>query len=171
MAWDRSSDPSVAGYIVYAGTRSGEYTAEFNVGTATSFVYGVVPEQPYFFAVASYSDGMLVGPVSAEVVGTAHSTIAAPAAAPISDTTSPVVTITLLSSQRPDDFFVMVGGTVTDDSVVAVRWENGRSGSGKATGTEIWIANIPLHAGRNTITLTAFDETGNAGTATLVIYR
>ena len=171
IAWDPNPDPSVVGYIVYSGTQSGEYTAKFNVGTATSFTYGVEAEKPYFFAVASYSGGMLVGPLSAEVVGTVHTTIERPAAAPVSNTTSPVITVTLLSSQRPDEFFVVVGGIATGDSVVAVRWENGRSGIGKATGTEMWIAGIPLHAGRNTITITAFDETGNAGTATIEIYR
>jgi hypothetical protein len=69
LAWDPSPDPSVVGYIVYAGTQSGAYTAEFNVGTATSFVYAVVPDQQYFFVVASYAEGMIVGPVSGEVVG------------------------------------------------------------------------------------------------------
>jgi hypothetical protein len=75
LAWDPSPDPSALGYIVYAGTQSGIYTAEFNVGTATSFVYGVVPNQQYFFAVAAYAEGMIVGPLSGEVVGSAHGVV------------------------------------------------------------------------------------------------
>ena len=75
LIWDPSSDPSVIGYIVYAGTQSGEYTSTFDVGNATMFNYGVLPEQPYYFAVAAYADGSLVGRPSEEVVGTAHMTV------------------------------------------------------------------------------------------------
>src|SRR5687768_1653613 len=72
LKWDPSPDPTVAGYIVYAGTQSGNYTSSFNVGPETSFTYRVLPEQQYFFAVASYAAGLTVGPVSAEVTGAAH---------------------------------------------------------------------------------------------------
>jgi hypothetical protein len=75
LSWDPSPDPSVAGYIVYAGMQPGAYTAEFNVGGATSFVYAVVPGQQYFFAVAAYAENMLVGPRSPEVAGSAPGSI------------------------------------------------------------------------------------------------
>ena len=72
VRWDPSPDPAVAGYIVYAGTQSREYTASFNVGKETSFTYGVVPDRQYFFAVALYDAEMTVGRVSGEVVGAAR---------------------------------------------------------------------------------------------------
>ena len=75
LAWDPSPDPSAVGYIVYVGMQPGAYTAEFNVGDATSFVYAVVPEQQYFFAVAAYAENMLVGPRSGEVVGSAQGSV------------------------------------------------------------------------------------------------
>ena len=75
LAWDASPDPSAIGYIVYTGTQSGEYSSTFDVGNATSFSYGVVAEQPYFFAVASYAAGSLIGRLSEEVSGVAHATV------------------------------------------------------------------------------------------------
>lgn len=75
VAWDPSADPSVVGYIVYAGRQSGEYTSTFDVGNATSFVYGVVPDQTYFFAVASYAENGVAGSLSPEVSGSADATV------------------------------------------------------------------------------------------------
>ena len=72
VAWDPNPDPSVLGYVVYVGTSSGEYTTAFDVGSANWFVYDVVPEQSYFFAVASYAEGNLVGPLSPEVSASKH---------------------------------------------------------------------------------------------------
>lgn len=252
LMWDPSPDPTVVGYIVYAGTRSGQYSASFNVGAATSFTYGVVPEQQYFFAVASYAAGMIVGPVSREAAGSARTpavlsnpvnqsatvgtftrlqlfqsssfagTVAFSAAglppglsvnsstglvsgtpttagtyvvvatasdavstvtqtftwtilAAPKDDTPPVVTITLpLSRERAlaSPHSIAVGGVAADDDgIAAVTWTNSRGGSGTATGTDVWLAGVVLHEGRNNITITAIDQSGNRGTATFSIYR
>jgi hypothetical protein len=252
IAWDPSPDPSVVGYIVYAGVQSGEYFAEFNVGAATSFVYGIVPETPHFFAVASYNDALLVGPRSTEIVGTAHATavladpgdqwasvgsvaelqlfgadsaggivtysaanlppgididnstglasgtptsegsyvVTATASNGVStvsqtftwtigaraaDVTPPVVSITMPAAAArllTADPVIFVGGTATDDDgVVAVTWVTSRGVSGAASGTDVWLAGIHLQAGRNEITITAVDPSGNSGHATISIYR
>ena len=258
IAWDPSPDPSVVGYIVYAGVESGEYFAEFNVGAATSFVYGIVPETPHFFAVASYNDALLVGPLSTEIVGTAHATavladpgdqwasvgsvtelqlfgtdsaggivtysaanlppgididystglvsgtptsegsyvVTATASNGVStasltftwtigagavdltprvDVTPPVVSITMPAAAArllTADPVIFVGGTATDDEgVVAVTWVTSRGVSSAASGTDVWIAGIHLHAGRNEVTITAVDPSGNSGHATISIYR
>ena len=250
LKWDPSPDPRVAGYIVYAGTQSGKYTSSFNVGTETSFTYRVLPEQQYFFAVASYAPGLTVGPVSAEVAGAAHAvtllsdpgnqvtalgsptelqllgmdsfegtltfsaaglppgididnstgrvsgtpttagnyvvtvsasdglslatqtftwTISAP------DSTPPVVTVTMPGPSNGRMVLahaISVGGVAADDTgIVAVTWANSRGDSGTATGTDVWLAGVVLHGGRNDITITASDPAGNQGTATFSIYR
>ena len=252
LKWDPSPDPAVVGYIVYAGTQSGQYTASFNVGRETSFTYGVVPDRQYFFAVASYAAGMTVGPRSDEVAGAAQTlallsdpgdhrgTVGIPTdlqllavnsaggtvtfsaanlppglllnsstglvsgtpttagnyavmatasdgvstatqtftwtivAAPI-DRTPPVVTITLpaiADRVLAEDHFVAVGGVAADDhTIVSVTWRNSRGGSGSATGTEAWLAGVVLYAGRNDITITAIDQSGNRGVATVSIQR
>src|SRR6185503_7297422 len=69
VMWDATSDPSVAGYIVYV-TQPGTSTQNFNVGSATSYSFTTaVPGQLYCFAVSSYAAGPLEGPKSAEVCG------------------------------------------------------------------------------------------------------
>lgn len=74
LTWDASPDPAVAGYVVYVGTSSGFYTDAIDVGDTTSFTYsGSQPGQTYYFAVASYAPGPLVGPPSPEVMGRSDS--------------------------------------------------------------------------------------------------
>jgi|SoiMethySBSTD1v2_1073268.scaffolds.fasta_scaffold00238_38 putative Ig domain-containing protein/glucodextranase-like protein len=251
VAWDPSADPAAIGYMVYAGTQSGQYTKTFDVGTATSFVYGVVPEQTYFFAVASYAVGGVVGPLSSEVSASASAVVLADpgnqtsvvgqptslqlhatdssggaltfgasglpeglaintgsglifgtpvtrgiypvvafasngamtssltftwtviSSSSSTDVTVPVVQITMPTSSgymTSADSSVTIGGVSQDDvGVVAVNWMNERGEGGQATGTATWLANVPLHSGRNRITVMAVDAAGNSGTATLVI--
>lgn len=68
VAWDPSPDPTVIGYRVYVGTTSGGYSESFDAGSATTFTYNGVDGQTYFFAVAAYAPGPVIGPRSAEVV-------------------------------------------------------------------------------------------------------
>ena len=68
VAWDPSPDPSVVGYRVYVGTTSGSYTESFDAGNATTFTYNGVDGRTYYFAVAAYTAGPVIGPRSAEVV-------------------------------------------------------------------------------------------------------
>src|SRR5215208_336984 len=67
IAWDPSPDETVIGYQVYVGTSSGSYTATFDVGLATSFSYSPPDASTYYFAVAAYSAGPLLGALSSEV--------------------------------------------------------------------------------------------------------
>jgi hypothetical protein len=59
IEWDRSPDPTVAGYRVSVGTAPGAYTETFDVGSATSFVYQAQDTRLYYLAVASYAEGPL----------------------------------------------------------------------------------------------------------------
>jgi hypothetical protein len=67
IEWDRSADPTVAGYRVSVGTEPGVYAQTFDVGQATSFIYQAPDARRYYLAVASYADGPLVGPLSEPV--------------------------------------------------------------------------------------------------------
>ena len=69
VAWDPSPD-AVSGYVVYVGSQPGVYGAAYDVGGALSLAFsGAVAGQPYYFAVASYTSGPVLGPLSAEIVG------------------------------------------------------------------------------------------------------
>jgi hypothetical protein len=67
LLWDESPGSPVAGYMVYVGTESRVYSESHDVGPATSFVFHAAEGQAYFFAVAAYFTGHLLGPLSQEV--------------------------------------------------------------------------------------------------------
>lgn len=89
------------------------------------------------------------------------------------DTTPPAVIIT---GPKPDRYYVVDGsniilsGTAADGTAVAdVSWSNDRGGSGTATGTTTWTANVTLFEGPNVITVTVTDAAGNHGSTSQVI--
>jgi hypothetical protein len=50
-----------------------------------------------------------------------------------------------------------------------VTWSSDRGNSGRATGTDSWIAGIPLQRGPNTITVKARDDKGNLSSRAVVV--
>ena len=90
------------------------------------------------------------------------------------DTQNPTVTITVPTPSpvySTTDGTVTLGGSSTDNvGVTEVRWINNQGGSGTASGTIMWSADVFLSCGENNIiTLTAEDEAGNTGTDTLTV--
>jgi hypothetical protein len=73
VAWDPSPHPTVMGYRVYVGTASGAYTEIYDVGNVTTFSYNAAEGTTYYFAVAAYAPGPVVGPRSSEVSASAGS--------------------------------------------------------------------------------------------------
>lgn len=88
---------------------------------------------------------------------------------------TPIVTIAIPtpgSTFTTSKFAVLIGGTASDDhGVSAVYWTNARGGSGRATGTDKWVANVPLRMGKNEITITVVDGDSNRSQTRLSIYR
>ena len=79
---------------------------------------------------------------------------------------APVLTITMPTTSgsfATEQSFVTIGGTASDAvGVRGVEWQSDRGGSGAATGTQSWLAAVPLMKGPNTITVRAFDAAGNS---------
>ena len=260
LMWDPSPDSNVAGYLVYVGSQSGSYSATYDVGNTTSFGYpNASPGQTYYFSVAAYFAGPVIGTRSTEVSGTSNGTPVLvnpgtqssvvgmsvslqlvgsdPAGQPVSygvttlppglsiapatgrisgtpaaagaylvtavvsdgtlsdaetftwnvsnplaaapggggggDSSAPVITITMpttRNSYATSESFVTFGGTATDNgSVTEVTWSSDRGASGRATGTEAWIAGVPIQRGQNTITISARDAAGNVSTKAVVV--
>ena len=68
LAWDPSSDPSVAGYNLYYGAASRAYTNMVSAGTNTSLtISGLVEGVTYFFAATCYNSAGLESDFSAEI--------------------------------------------------------------------------------------------------------
>ena len=88
-----------------------------------------------------------------------------------SDNVAPILTVTVpttASTYAADSPFVTLGGTAWDDRRVAlVEWLSDKMGNGVASGTDNWLAGVPLVAGVNTITIRARDEAGNVSTKTI----
>jgi fibronectin type 3 domain-containing protein len=172
LMWDASPDSSVGGYFVYVGNQSRTYTTIVDVGSSTSFSLGHLPaDQRYFLAVASYDRNGVAGAASEEVSWGEGPRDAQPE--PIADTTAPIVTVTTPSTTEPVrslDPYVVVGGVALDqNAIAAVEWKTNRGESGRATGTEAWLATIPLRRGNNRVTITARDAAGNKAHAVIVI--
>jgi hypothetical protein len=68
LAWNASTDPSVAGYNVYYGGVSGVYTNEICAGNATNAtISGLVGGTTYYFATTTYAASGMESPFSSEV--------------------------------------------------------------------------------------------------------
>ncbi len=68
LAWNASTDPSVAGYNVYYGAASGTYTNEICAGSATNAtISGLVQGATYYFAATTYAASGMESPFSGEV--------------------------------------------------------------------------------------------------------
>jgi len=68
LAWNASTDPSVAGYNIYYGGTSGNYTNEICAGNATNAtISGLVQGTTYYFAATSYASSGMESSFSSEV--------------------------------------------------------------------------------------------------------
>lgn len=67
LAWDPSSEPSIAGYRLYYGGAAGHYDASVDVGEATSYTVDGLSPGTYYFAVTAYDSSGLESSYSNEV--------------------------------------------------------------------------------------------------------
>jgi hypothetical protein len=144
VAWDPSSSPDVAGYIVHVGTASGNYTQSFDVGLTDRFVFhDAVAGQSYYFAVAAYAAVSLVSNLSEEV---STSSNAPPQITPPGNQTSTVgVTASLqLAGSDPSGEPVTFSSLGLPPGLVMV-------------GSTGYITGTPSTAGRYSVTATVSD--------------
>ena len=66
FGWD--AENGVAGYVIYYGTTSGDYTNEIDTGTnAVATINSLQPGLTYYFAIASFDTNGVESPLSAEI--------------------------------------------------------------------------------------------------------
>lgn len=71
-----------------------------------------------------------------------------------------------------DNTINLIGTVESTEQITSVSWKNDRGGRGTAAGTDHWsTGNIVLQVGRNNITLTARDNTGNSTVKTVAVDR
>ena len=67
LMWDPSPNAGVVGYVVYVRI-SGATSTSYDVGNTTAFSWnGAVEGQQYYFSIAAYTPGPVLGPRSAEI--------------------------------------------------------------------------------------------------------
>jgi Putative Ig domain/Glucodextranase, domain B len=68
IAWNANTESNIGGYLVFFGTRSGNYDGYVDVGGATTAVMNAADStKTYYFAIAAYSTSGLRSALSAEV--------------------------------------------------------------------------------------------------------
>ena len=68
VAWDANTEADVIGYMVYVGTQPGAAAESYDVGLVASYTYpNAQAGVTYYFQVAAYAKGPLVGAKSVEV--------------------------------------------------------------------------------------------------------
>jgi hypothetical protein len=71
LAWDRNSEPNIAGYIVYYGYRSRYYTDSIDVGNwHSATISGLINGETYYIAVTAYDSQRNESDFSGEVTYT-----------------------------------------------------------------------------------------------------
>src|SRR5690349_21646306 len=108
LAWDRNSEPDIAGYILHSGTNSGVYLNTVNVrNVTTNMVSGLTPGVTYYFAVTAYNTSGLESDFSNEISYTA-------------DSVKPVVSISSpVADARLTNGIVSLQGLASDNQGVA----------------------------------------------------
>ena len=149
LAWNASTSPEVAGYIISYGTTSNSYTTHVDAGNATRYQLTNLPDgATLYFGVKAYNSGRTAeSAYSNEVSGVVPTT-----------TTPVVVNFTANQTSGPAPLNVNFTGTAT---ATATSWSwnfgDGTTGSGSAP------AHQYTTAGTYTVSLTA---TGSFGSVT-----
>lgn len=68
LAWDRSADPNIVGYLIYYGPGSKQYNREVDVGNRTSVILSLPEDgKVYFVSVTGYNHAGLITLPSNEI--------------------------------------------------------------------------------------------------------
>jgi len=68
LAWNASTDPNVAGYALYYGTNSGNYTVRIDTGSNSMMVVNQLSnDTTYYFVVTAYNSAGIESAPSAEI--------------------------------------------------------------------------------------------------------
>jgi hypothetical protein len=83
LAWNASSGPDVAGYVMYWGTQSGVYSSSLDVGNQTQQqVTGLADGTTYYFVVKAYNSAGALSLPSNEAAGPTPALIPTPGCPP-----------------------------------------------------------------------------------------
>ncbi len=94
LGWDQNTEPDLAGYKIYYGTSSGNYTESVNITSGnitTCTISDLIEGQTYYFAATAYNSSLVESNYSAEVYYTIDT----------ATTTSTVIETTTTTTVKP----------------------------------------------------------------------
>jgi len=169
LQWDPNSEPDIAGYKIYYGVESGNYTTTLDVGNFTSCVISELdPGQSYFFAATAYNTDNYESDYSNEVsyTGPPTNTINEP---PVADagpmqtvSEGTVVTLSGVNSSDPDDGIATYAWTLI--SGPSVELSGAATPEATFTTPEVETDGLSL-----TFALTVTDYSGQSSTNTCIV--
>ncbi|MEA2100953.1 MAG: PKD domain-containing protein [Thermodesulfobacteriota bacterium] len=155
VSWDANTEEDLAGYRVYCGNESGEYTSNINVGMVTDHeISGLGSGERYYFAVTAYDTSANESGYSEEIS----------VYIPVPDTTPPSGSITInqgddTSSSR----IVSLGLTASDTqgSVTSMKISNDNQSwsDGAFASNQSWV--LSENDGTKTVYVRFCDSAGN----------
>ena len=159
LVWDANPDPDIAGYRVYYGTSSGNYTQSIDVGNVTTAtISNLVPGQTYYFVVTDYNTAGLESLPSNEV---AYTAVAAPA---------PAVSLSVTPSAGtkfvvPVSIVATASASETGGSIARVEFYGRGNYLGEVTAPPYTFTLNRPPAGEYSLTARAVDDQGVSTTS------
>ncbi|HEV2395207.1 MAG TPA: Ig-like domain-containing protein [Verrucomicrobiae bacterium] len=153
LAWNPSSDPTLAGYRVYQGVASQTYTNVLSVGTATNAtVSGLTGGVTYFFAVTAYDTDGLESPYSNQITYTPSNAL------PVVSLTAPV---SGASYMGPANIACSASVTANGHTINSVKFYSGSNLIAQAAAAPYTCVWSNVSAGSYVLSAAALYDGGN----------
>lgn len=166
FGWDPNTESGIAGYRLYYGSSSGNYTQSVDVGNVTQAnVTGLTGGSTYYAAVAAYNSAAQEGAKSSEVSFTAAVTTPPVSSVPTVSLTSPTSSA---SFTAPATINLAATASETGGSIGYVEFYNGSTRVVTVTSSPYTFALSSVAAGTYTFTARAYDTLGVSATSSPV---
>jgi hypothetical protein len=124
LGWDRSAESNIAGYKLYYGTATHQYSTAVNVGNATSYTVSSLGPGTYYFAVTCYNTSGAESPYSSEVSSSTTTTT------PPTPPASGGLLAAYPFEENGGSAVVDASGNLNNGTPYGVTWTTGKFGSG-----------------------------------------
>ncbi|MEI6560947.1 MAG: Ig-like domain-containing protein [Verrucomicrobiota bacterium] len=161
FTWDPSPDANIAGYRLYYGSASGNYTQSVDVGNVTqATVANLTAGATYYAAVTAYNTAALESVKSNEV-----SFVAAMTPANIPPTVSLTSPVSGASYAAPANINLSATASDSDGSVTSVEFYNGTTRLAAVSAAPYTFTWTGVAAGSYPLTAKAYDNAGAVTTS------